>query len=182
MKKTILIVLLTAFFSAVFFGCRGNGINAGGAKTEPEGPITWEQIQPYMAPGAEVSSERPYPDVLSEKEALIKFVEYARQIGALQPSFYLYRRNPKLMDLKLEVPILLYGLPYGTTELYHINGVNVDGEPLLEIIVSARVGTSMKEFERARAYADGSGPDEYTSHQMNLPAASRGVLNRIGFA
>ena len=176
MKRTI----LAAFFTTLVFGCRG-GPGVTGSKAGQEGLITWEQIKTILAPGVEVSDERPYPDVLSEKEVLIKFIEHARQEGALHPSYYLYQENPELLDMKLEVPVLLYFIPYGTTHSYIIYGVSDDGEPLLELIVSAKVGTSMKEFETGRAVAIPSDqvPIEYSSHVITKREAAEIIKNQM---
>ena len=181
MKRTIRIVFLTALFTALVFGCREGAITGGGSKAGQEGLITWEQIKTILAPGVEVSDERPYPDVLSEKEVLIKFIEHARQEGALHPSYYLYQENPELLDMKLEVPVLLYFIPYGTTHSYIIYGVSDDGEPLLELIVSAKVGTSMKEFETGRAVAIPSDqvPIEYSSHVITKREAAEIIKNQM---
>ena len=47
-------------------------------------------IQPYMVEGAELSADRPSPDLLSEQEVMIRAAEYVVQQGYLDPAHPIY--------------------------------------------------------------------------------------------
>jgi hypothetical protein len=111
---------------------------------------TWEAIQQSMAQGAEVSSERPFPDVLSEQEILLKAVDYAHKIGAFNPAYYVYQENPALITAKLETPVLIYHVPTGTTNAYSLTAVDTDGTDLMTAYVSSSVDTDINSFEHLR--------------------------------
>lgn len=65
-------------------------------------------IQPYMVEGAELSAERPAPDLLSEQEVMIRAAEYVVQQGYLDPAHPIYEEVPDLASAKVAEPIFVY--------------------------------------------------------------------------
>ena len=64
-------------------------------------------IQPYMVEGAELSAERPAPDLLSEQEVMIRAAEYVVQQGYLDPAHPIYEEVPDLASAKVAEPIFV---------------------------------------------------------------------------
>ena len=65
-------------------------------------------IQPYMVEGAELSTERPAPHLLSEQEVMIRAAEYVVQQGYLDPAHPIYEEVPDLASAKVAEPIFVY--------------------------------------------------------------------------
>lgn len=65
-------------------------------------------IQPYMVEGAQLSAERPAPDLLSEQEVMIRAAEYVVQQGYLDPAHPIYEEVPDLASAKVAEPIFVY--------------------------------------------------------------------------
>ena len=65
-------------------------------------------IQPYMVEGAELSTERPAPHLLSEQEVMIRTAEYVVQQGYLDPAHPIYEEVPDLASAKVAEPIFVY--------------------------------------------------------------------------
>jgi hypothetical protein len=96
--------MFCAFIVIVFASC-GQNTTVLKNKTPEE---KWAIIQANMAPNVSVSAERPLPNVLSEKEILLKATDALAKEGAFDPSRYEYKENPALLAAKIETPILLY--------------------------------------------------------------------------
>lgn len=64
-------------------------------------------IQPYMVEGAQLSAERPAPDLLSEQEVMIRAAEYVVQQGYLDPAHPIYEEVPELATAKVAEPIFV---------------------------------------------------------------------------
>jgi hypothetical protein len=124
---------------------------------------TWALLQDRMALGAGASNERPMPGILSEREVLLKAVDYAAQIGALDPSYYAYQENPALLTAKIETPILLH-FPDGTPVSYYLTAVTDNGESLMGVFVRPGVDIKYEVFETGRGSSIPDGPDYLSGH------------------
>jgi hypothetical protein len=134
---------------ALLFGSCGQKSVVYETRTPEE---KWQVIQKdFMVSGAPVSDERPLPDVLSEKEVLLKAADVAVQEGVLDPSYYAYQNNPALKDAKIETPILLTDAATGVPDMYLLNAVDADGISLASISVSSAIDTDEDAFERGRS-------------------------------
>ena len=89
-------------------------------------------LQPYMVEDAELSAERPAPDLLSEQEVMIRAAQALAKRGYLDPANHIYQEVPQLAAAKVAKPIFTYdgnllsqGIIYGTYEAYVVddNGV-----------------------------------------------------------
>ena len=67
-----------------------------------------EYIESYMVEGAELSAERPAPDLLSEQEVMVRAAEYVAQQGYLDPAHPIYEEVPELATAKVAEPIFVY--------------------------------------------------------------------------
>ncbi|MDR2536162.1 MAG: hypothetical protein LBD29_09055, partial [Treponema sp.] len=133
----------------ILMSCNTGSINT--SKTQEEKITeTWEAIEKNLASGAEVSRERPFPQVLSEQEVLLKALEYARKIGALHPSYSIYQENPALLTAKIETPVLIYRVFTGETRAYLLTAVDNDGTALMNIYVNSLVDDDINSFEYLR--------------------------------
>ena len=65
-------------------------------------------IQPYMVEGAQLSAERPAPDLLSEQEVMIRAAQAMAREGYLDPAHRIYKKYPQLLTVKVAEPILVY--------------------------------------------------------------------------
>jgi hypothetical protein len=132
MKK----VVFFGFIAIVFASC-GQKITEVKKSITPE--EKWEIIQEYlMAPGASASDERPLPNVLSEREVLLKVADFAIVEGVLYPSYYYeYQTNPALLTAKIETPILMTDASSGVPDRYIFHVVDNDGITLARISVSS---------------------------------------------
>ena len=140
---------------------------------------TWEAVQQAMVPGADASSERPYTDVLSEKEVLLKAVDYALKEGALNSSYYIYQENPALLTAKIETPVLLHFIPTGTTNAYLLTAVDTDGANLANFFVNASADTDINSFEFTREVSTENIPDEQSAHRITKREAVRLIKNQF---
>jgi hypothetical protein len=133
----------------ILMSCNAGSINT--SKTQEEKTTeTWEAIEKNLASGAEVSRERPFPQVLSEQEILLKAFEYAHKIGALHPSYSIYQENPALLTAKIETPVLIYHIPTGSTNTYSLIAVDNDGTTLIDSYVRSSVDADIDSFEVVR--------------------------------
>jgi hypothetical protein len=113
----------------------------------------WEIMREhYMVPGAPVSVERPLPNVLSEREILLKAADYAIAQGVLDPSFYAYENTPELMNAKIETPVLVFDGSTSEPFSYLLTAVDDDGVLLAEVAFNSAVNTQGKEFEKGRGF------------------------------
>jgi hypothetical protein len=132
MKKAFAVFCL----SVLFFSCQTQN-SVGTAITDDE---LWAVIAPRIVDGAEVSDIRPAPDMLSEKEMLIKCAKIASVEGYLDSNNLIYTEDqPKLLTARIEAPILVYNfsapaenIRYGT---YLLVAVDDNGEALLDVRV-----------------------------------------------
>jgi hypothetical protein len=125
----------------------------------------WEIMRDYMAPGADASNERPMPDILSEQEVLLKAAEYAYTIGALHPSYYLYKDNPELLTAKVETPILEHNFTSwdnGDGAMYLLTVVDKDGESLMGAYVRPVADADNDSFELTRFVRWDKNPEDST--------------------
>jgi hypothetical protein len=106
----------------------------------------WRIIEEYfMVPGASASAERPLPNVLSEREVLLKAADFAIEEGVLDPSYYEYENNPALKDAKIETPVLMTNVVNGIPDMYILNAVDENGIILARISVSSNPADVSKE-------------------------------------
>jgi hypothetical protein len=155
MKKFVLFFIASVM---VYTSCNVGTINTTAAET-------WAAIQQNMAPGADASSARPFSDVLSEQEVLLKAVDYAHKIGALDRAYYVYQENPALLTAKIESPLLLYNVSTGTTNAYLLTAVDTDGTTLINVYVRSAVDADIDSFEIFRIKSLVNMP-EYSVHYI----------------
>jgi hypothetical protein len=97
--------------------------------------------------GAVISDERVHPDVISEKEVLLKAAKIAEAEGYLDINNSLYTRDqPELLNAYIEVPILVHDLSIPTENAYSaisylLNVVDKNGESLLDVFVNSDVSS-----------------------------------------
>ena len=107
-------LVVVAFVVVLAVGCQSGqpGGAAGGKWLAWWEALSVEEklshIQPYMVEGAELSAERPAPDLLSEQEVMIRVAEYAVQQGCLDPAHPIYEEVPELATARVAEPIFLY--------------------------------------------------------------------------
>jgi hypothetical protein len=123
----------------------------------------WAAVEGTMAAGAVPSNARPRADILSEQEVLLKAVDYLYSIGALDPAFYAYEEEPRLLTAKIETPVLLY-FPDGTPVSYFLIAVDEKGESLMSIFVRPGVDVNYDSFETGRSGIIPNKPDDLKSH------------------
>ena len=85
-------------------------------------------IQPYMVEGAELSAERPAPNLLSEQEVMIRAAQAMAREGYLDPAHRIYKKYPQLLTVKVAEPMLVYheyllsqGIVDGTYYVYVVD-------------------------------------------------------------
>ncbi|MHB9292730.1 hypothetical protein Holit_01833 [Hollandina sp. SP2] len=138
---------LCGFIVIVFVSCGQKEITFENRTSEEK----WEIMQEYyMVPDAPISDERPLPNVLSEREVLLKAADHAIAEGVLDPSYYAYQDNPTLMDAKIETPILMSDASTGVPNIYLLNAVDADGISLALISVSSARDEGESTFVRGR--------------------------------
>lgn len=106
-----------------------------------------------MASGATASDERPLPNVLSEREALLKTVDLAIAEGVLDSTSRIYQDHPNLLNAKIETPILVYDAKSGEPWVYELNAVDDNGIYLAGVGISAAANISDKEFQFGYGFA-----------------------------
>jgi hypothetical protein len=121
-----------------------------------ETPVAFESRTPdekrkimreqYIVSDAPITDERPLPNVLSEKEVLLKAADAAIAEGVLDPSYYAYQINPALMDAKIETPILLIDANNGVPDTYIINAVDNNGITLARVFFSSNADVDEASF------------------------------------
>ncbi|MDR1352144.1 MAG: hypothetical protein LBK05_02585 [Treponema sp.] len=99
-----------------------------------------------MALGAIAGNERPMPGILSEQEVLVKAADYALNMGALDPSYYVYSEDPALLTAKIETPILIYLADNGAPLSYLLSVVDGSGQTLMYAYVKSSAGIGSEEF------------------------------------
>jgi hypothetical protein len=153
MKKLIFCV-----FSVIAFSSCGRNTAVFENNTPEE---KWDIIQDYMVPTAPVSNERPLPNVLSEKEILLKAMVYANEKGALDTSYFEYQNNPALLTAKIETPILIADATSGESSSYMLTAVDDKGVFLLWMSFDAAVNSSDEEFAGLRGFAFPNSANHY---------------------
>jgi len=143
-----------AFIAIVFASCGGSEQQIKmWEKATPE--EKWEVLQEgYMASGAGASEERLLPNVLSEREVLLKAADAAITEGVLDSSYYMYDEEPALMSAKIETPVLMTDADSGKPDMYLLTAVDESGIFLAEISVSSAVNTNDGEFQKGRAFGN----------------------------
>jgi hypothetical protein len=120
---------------------------------QPTPEEKWEILEEYyLVPGVPVSNERPLPNVLSEREVLLKAADHAIVEGVLDPSYYAYQDNPALMDAKIETPILITDSVSGDPYLYLLTAVDDTGVLLAEVFVHSSANVNDETFEKRRGF------------------------------
>jgi hypothetical protein len=116
--------------------------NGGGS-----GEITWKMIEDRIAPGVEISAERPFPDILSEKEVLSRTAVVFQKRGMFKSNYYIYGYEPRLLTAKVEKPFLMYGFNYNPGSVYYTLTANTDnGQVLFRQMVYAIADVPDEKF------------------------------------
>jgi len=165
-----------AFIAIVFASCEGSEQEKKTwekATTEEK----WEMLQDgFMVPGVGTSDERPLPNVLSEREALVKAADVAIAEGVLDPSYYAYQRNPDIMTAKIETPILLTDAETGVPDSYLLNAVGDNGISLALVSINADRDADEQSFVRGRFV---SLPETAHNHIMTKHEATELIQNQF---
>ena len=104
--KGIIFILSASLL--VYSGCHTERVAAKEEKVYNE---TVELIESYMVPDAELSAERPAPDLLSEQEVMIRAAQAMAREGYLDPAHPIYKKYPQLLTVKVAEPVLVYHEP-----------------------------------------------------------------------
>ena len=110
MKRMLLAVInvfLLVFLSLI--SCKAENIS--NVKNETERKEYVEAIKTYMVEGAELSTERPSTELLSEEEIMILAAEYTVANGYLDPRHEIYKELPSLATAKVAEPMFVYYEP-----------------------------------------------------------------------
>lgn len=126
-------VFVLAVSLLIYSGCHTERLATKEEKVYNE---TVELIESYMVPDAELSAERPAPDLLSEQEVMIRVAEYVVQQGYLDPAHPIYEEMPELANAKVAEPIFVYyedELQQGKVNgFYNIYTTTADGATKIE--------------------------------------------------
>ena len=103
-------------------------------------------IKPFMPDDAVLSDEHPLPNTSSEKEVLLHTFDVLYKTGQLHPE-YLKSYNPRLLDAKVEVPILVYTFDHDPARVgYYFTAVADNGQCLIFAHVRAEADISDKSL------------------------------------
>jgi hypothetical protein len=150
MKKLLFCILIVMALAS----CRQKVITFENSTPEE----IWEIMREYfMAPGVPVSNKRPLPNVLSEREVLLKAAEAAVKEGVLYPSYYAYENNPALTTAKIETPILMFDADTGIPRSYLLTAIDDDGIALAYVFVNSAHDTNGEPFEFSRIIIEPNG-------------------------
>jgi hypothetical protein len=106
-----------------------------------------------MAPNVSVSAERPLPNVLSEKEILLKAMDVLTEEGFFDPSRYEYNENPALLTAKIETPILVTDTENGEPGWYMLIATDDAGVFLARMSFNSAVNANDDEFIGISSFA-----------------------------
>jgi hypothetical protein len=174
MKRFVLFFITLVM---VYTSCTVGTINTAGTKEE-QAAGTWGIIQQNMTPEANASNDRLFSDVLSEQEVLLKAVDYAHKIGALDPTYHVYQEIPALLTAKIETPLLLYNVSTGTTNAYLLTAVDTDGTTLINVYVRSAADADIDSFEILRIKGLVNMP-EYSTHYITKSEAIRLIKSQF---
>ncbi|MHB9291357.1 hypothetical protein Holit_00432 [Hollandina sp. SP2] len=163
---------LCGFIVIVFVSCGQKEITFENRTSEEK----WEIMQEYyMVPDAPISDERPLPNVLSEREVLLKAADHAIAEGVLDPSYYAYQHNLALMDAKIETPILVTDANSGISDMYLLTAVDAAGVLLAQVSVKSAVNINDTQFENGRGF----GIPETSAHFITKQEAVDLIQNQF---
>jgi hypothetical protein len=155
MKKKNFIYLLICVVSFAFTTCIGDGPEeekndpgSGKPYTKDDIEKIWEQIDGFVESDVGISDVRPLPNVLSEKEALVRGYSVLSKRGHFSPDNYMFSNAPILLTAKVERPLTIYGFGNnGWAGIYFIlYAVAENGEVLIELSMSAEATLSDDEL------------------------------------
>ncbi|MDR2052501.1 MAG: hypothetical protein LBP80_03725 [Treponema sp.] len=152
---------LLFLLSAIIFISCGNFIKPVDTAVTREEKLA--AVESIMASGAAASDIRPRAGLLSEQEVLLKAADYLYSIGGLDPSFYAYEEEPRLLTAKIETPVLFY-FPDGTPASYYLMAVDEKGECLMGSMVHPETNVDLNSFETVRDGIIPNKPDYLSSH------------------
>jgi hypothetical protein len=95
----------------------------------------WKGIEGYIESDVGISAERPFPNVLSEKEALIRAYSIMAKRGFFSPSNYMFTNAPCLLTAKVARPMLIYNFAGSIGQavvFYRHYAVSDNGEVLIQ--------------------------------------------------
>jgi hypothetical protein len=140
------IYLLICIVSFAFTTCSGDGYEeeknepgSGKPYTKDDIEKIWKQIDDYIESDVPISGERPLPDALSEKEALVRTYSIMSKRGDFSPDNYMFSEDPRLLTAKIARPLMTYYFSNsGQAGIgYRLYAVSDNGEVLIEQYVSA---------------------------------------------
>jgi hypothetical protein len=134
--------MFCAFIVIVFASC-GQNTTVLENKTPEE---KWAIIQDNMVPNVSVSTERPLPNVLSEKEILLKAMDVLKEEGFFNTSRYEYNEKPALLTAKIETPVLVTNAENGEPGWYMLIATDDAGVFLARMSFNSAVNASDDEF------------------------------------
>jgi hypothetical protein len=158
MKKIIFCV----FIAVAFASCGQKTIMY--EKNTPQ--EKWRIIQEYyMVPGAPVSNERLLPNVLSEKEILLKVQDVLSKEGAFDSSYHEYQKHPALLTAKIETPILVTNAENGEPGWYLLIATDNTGVFLARMSFKSAVNVSDDEFVGISSFAFPNSANHFITKQ-----------------
>jgi hypothetical protein len=176
MKKKKFIYLLICVVSFVFTTCIGDGYEE--EKNEPGSgkPYTkesiekiWEQIDGFVESDVPISGERPLPDAMSEKEALVRAYSIMSKRGNFSPDNYMFSNAPVLLTAKVARPLTvhIFGSNDGLAWIsYRLYAVAENGEVLIEMPMSAAASLSDSELLNGGHSGYGHTDGEFAYHYI----------------
>ena len=106
--------------------------------TEDSLKKTWEYIDDYIESDVGISDVRPFTNVLSEKEALVRVYSALWKQGYFSPDNSMFAQDPRLLTAKAARPMLIYDFAGNPADVsYRFYVVAEDGEAILEQYVGA---------------------------------------------
>ena len=131
MKKVIYFLICAVSFALIT--CLGeyigedeeNDSGSGKPYTKETVEKTWKQIEGYVESDVGISDERPLPEVLSEKEILVRAYSIMLKRGTFSPNNEQFINAPCLLSAKVARPMAIYffcddGYAYMGYKLYAV--------------------------------------------------------------
>jgi hypothetical protein len=199
-----LIYFLICVVSFAFTTCIGDGYEEKNNKPENDKPYTkdsiektWKQIDDFVESDVGISDVRPLPDVMSEKESLVRAYSLLSKRGYFSPDNYMFSNAPILLTAKAARPLTIYSFDNdGWAGIYFIlYAIAENGEVLIDLSMSAAAtlsddklwggnhsGYGHDEGYLARHYITETELIELVERQFDKPPDARPIIVEINLA
>ncbi|MDR2802949.1 MAG: hypothetical protein LBB22_01505 [Treponema sp.] len=151
MKKYIYFIICAV--SLIFITCPGE---TGIPKDKEDYSIpyiennsekVWQYIQNYIESDVPISDVRPFPNVLSEKEALLKAYKVMYMKGYFSLNNSMFKTDPRLLTAKAARPLMIHYFMNGWAGVaYRLYAITDNGEVLIEQYINPIASDSEDEF------------------------------------